>query len=139
MLSNVHCRLGKINQGAVANSVTLKQEEDEMDKEKVLMKIDRVYIGFGGYQDAMIGIWFSFSGSGMGVSDIRNGTWSTWDKYCKWTKESQVKYLGELMLKIANWLSQAKVSSVDKLKGIPVEVELEGNALKDWRILTEVL
>lgn len=108
--------------------------------EKVLMKIDRAYVGFGGYQDVMIGIWFSFSGSGSGVSDGRNGTWAREpDEHCKWTKESQVEYLGHLMLKISKWLTEAKVSSVDKLKGIPVEVTFEGDALKDWRILTEVL
>ena len=33
----------------------------------------------------------------------------------------------------------AKVNSIDKLKGIPVEVTFEDNMLKEWRILTEVL
>jgi hypothetical protein len=107
--------------------------------DKRLMKIDSAYVGFGGYQDAMIGIWLSFSGSECGVSDCNNGTWATWNKHCKWTKESQVEYLGNLMLKIAGWLKEAKIDSVDKLKGIPVEVTFEGNALQSWRILTEVL
>jgi hypothetical protein len=43
-----------------------------------------------------------------------------------------MRYLSKL-------LNEAKVSSVDKLKGIPVEVTFDGNMLKEWRILTEVL
>jgi hypothetical protein len=40
---------------------------------------------------------------------------------------------------VSKLLKEAKVNSVDKLKGIPVEVTFDGNILKDWRILTEVL
>jgi hypothetical protein len=40
---------------------------------------------------------------------------------------------------ISSLLKDAKVDSVDKLKGKPVEVTLDGNQLKSWRILTEVL
>ena len=43
-----------------------------------------------------------------------------------------MRYLSKL-------LNDAKVDSVDKLKGIPVEVTLEDNTLKEWRVLTEVL
>jgi hypothetical protein len=35
-------------------------------------------------------------------------------------------------------LKVAKVVSVDKLKGIPVDVKLDGITLKVWRVLTEV-
>jgi hypothetical protein len=40
---------------------------------------------------------------------------------------------------VSKLLKEAKVDSVDKLKGKPVEVTFEGNTLKSWRILTEVL
>ena len=43
------------------------------------------------------------------------------------------------MRKISKLLSQAKVSEIHELKGIPVEVEFEGMMMKDWRILEEVL
>jgi hypothetical protein len=43
-----------------------------------------------------------------------------------------MRYLSKL-------LKEAKVSSVYKLKGIPVEVTFDGNMLKEWRILKEVL
>jgi hypothetical protein len=43
-----------------------------------------------------------------------------------------MRYLSKL-------LKDSNVNSVDKLKGVPVEVTFDGNMLKDWRILTEVL
>lgn len=110
--------------------------------EKELMKISDVKVGFGGYQDAMLGIWFSFSTKSSGVSDVRHGFWHTeWSSNCKWTEESRIKYFGELMMKIGKWLDEAKVDRVEKLIGIPVEVTFESSfgPLKEWRILTEVL
>jgi hypothetical protein len=40
---------------------------------------------------------------------------------------------------VSKLLKESKVDSVEKLKGKPVEVTFEGNMLKEWRILTEVL
>jgi hypothetical protein len=40
---------------------------------------------------------------------------------------------------VSSLLKDAKVNSVDQLKGKPVEVTFDGNMLKSWRILTEVL
>ena len=40
---------------------------------------------------------------------------------------------------LSKTLKEAKVSDVKDLVGVPVEIEFEGNSLKDWRILTEVL
>jgi hypothetical protein len=40
---------------------------------------------------------------------------------------------------VSKLLKDAKVNSVDELKGKPVEVTFDGNMLKEWRILTEVL
>jgi hypothetical protein len=40
---------------------------------------------------------------------------------------------------ISDLLHDAKVDSVEKLKGVPVEILFEGNTLKEWRIFTEVL
>ena len=106
---------------------------------KELMKISKVYVGFGGYQEAQIGIWFQFSSPGSGVGD-GSGAWATeWTKDCKWSKQDRLNTLGEIFMQISEWLSQAKVDSVYELNGIPVEVIFEGNALKEWRILTEVL
>jgi hypothetical protein len=40
---------------------------------------------------------------------------------------------------LSKLLKEAKVDSVEKLKGKPVEVTFDGNRLQEWRILTEVL
>jgi hypothetical protein len=60
-------------------------------------------------------------------------------EYAQWTKEDQIKILGETMLFIAKLLDEAKVRSVKELVNIPVEVTFEGNCIKSWRILTEVI
>lgn len=109
---------------------------------KKLGKIESVYFGLGGYQDAMIGIHFSFSGDGFGVCDSK----CTWDaetiecsQYAKWTEQDRSKQYDEIVRYISKLLKQAKIDSIEKLKGIPVELSLDGNCLKNWRILTEVL
>lgn len=110
--------------------------------EKMLGKIESVYFGIGGYQDAQLGLHMSFSGGAWGVG------WSesVWDpetikhtEHTQWTEESRDKQLADLCRQISKYLKEAKVNSVDKLKGVPVEVTFEGNTIKSWRILTEVI
>lgn len=110
--------------------------------EKKLGKIRSVRFGHGGYQDACIGIHFDLGGEGWGVMDSR----SAWDaniiqhsEHTKWTEEDRDKEYTEIVRYISDLLKDAKVSSIDKLKGVPVEVAFEGQVLKKWRILTEVI
>lgn len=104
-----------------------------------LGKIQTVHFGLGGYHDACIGISFTLSGSGWGVSDF----WGTWavkiDKHTKWTEAERITTLGETVMRISRLLSDAKVDSVHELKGIPVKVYFDGNVLKSWDVLKEVL
>lgn len=106
---------------------------------KEIGKIKSISFGYGGYQDAMIGISFNLGSDGWGVDDF----WGFWscspDKYTKWTKQDQINSLGETVLKINKLLSDAKVFDINQLKGISIEVQFESNTLKSWRILTEVL
>lgn len=109
---------------------------------KELGKITDVYFGLGGYQDVMTGLHLTFGGNGWVV----NQSICNWDpeqikhrEDCKWTEQDRAQWHDELIRKISLLLKQAKVSSVDKLKNIPVEVEFEGMVMKNWRILTEVL
>lgn len=110
--------------------------------EKKLGKIESVKFGIGGYQDAMIGLHVTLGNTGWGVGDSR----CAWDaqmiecsKYCKWTEADRDKNYSDIMRYLSKLLNDAKVDSVDKLKGIPVEVTFDGNLLKEWRVLTEVL
>lgn len=114
----------------------------ETEITKKLGKIESVEYGHGGYQEGMIGISFQLSfGNGLGVGDF----WGYWcfgiehDENCKWTEEERIKFLGETAMKISKLLLDAKVESVDELKGIPIEVSFEGFKMKSWRVLTEVL
>jgi hypothetical protein len=110
--------------------------------EKKLGKIQNVYFGIGGYQDAMLGLHVTLGGGSWGVGDGR----FAWDaelikhsNYSQWTEEDRDKHYAEILRYVSKLLNDAKVSSVDKLKGIPVEVTFDGNLLKEWRVLTEVL
>jgi hypothetical protein len=108
--------------------------------EKKLGKIEKVHYGLCGYDDCMLGLKVTIGGNGWGVGADKAGHWIFEpSEHSKWTKEDQIKALGENALFISKLLTEAKVSSVDKLSGIPVECTFEGMLLKDWRILTEVL
>lgn len=104
-------------------------------------KIKSVTFGYGGYQDAMFGISFSLGSDKehWGVDDF----WGTWsrepDATCKWTKQEQDAEWAQTMRALKETMNNAKVSSLEQLRGKPVEVTFEGNILKSWRILTEVI
>lgn len=107
-----------------------------------LGRIENVTFGHGGYQDACLGINVTLSGGSWGVGSNK----TAWDanmikhsEHCKWTEEERDKEYAEIMRYVSDLLAQAKVSSVDQLKGKPVEVTFDGQMLKSWRILTEVL
>lgn len=115
---------------------------------KVLGKI--VSVNFGnkvGYQNAMLGIQFRFAVGHAGLSD--DGRWAVWppsrvkhDDRCKWSEEDRDRKMIEIFRFIDLLLTQAKVSQVSELVGIPVEIELLGGELgrfHNFRILEEVL
>ena len=114
----------------------------EMSIRKELGKIESVSFGFGGYQEAMMGLSLGFSGKGWGVSDFISGSWQSsikCDDHCKWKESDRTVARVGMVERIDKILTDAKVYSVDKLKGKPVEVTFDGNMLKEWRILTEAL
>lgn len=105
-------------------------------------KIQSVSFGHGGYQDCRLGIWFSFEGKSWGVCDGR-GFWDAeiikHEKSCQWSEGSRDKAYSDVMRYLSKLLREANVSNVNKLKGKPVEVQFEGNTIKSWRLLTEVM
>lgn len=58
---------------------------------------------------------------------------------CRWTIEERQRAITESIDKVHQILKDAKVCHVSQLMGKPVEVEVEKNTFKDFRILTEVL
>ncbi len=106
---------------------------------KELGQIRRAKFGFGGYQDAMIGLTLEFGGQAWGTSHF-DGAWSIKrSEYCQWTEEDRIRQLGESVMRLKDILAKAKCNSVDGLVGKPVEVIFEGNMLKSFRLLEEVL
>lgn len=110
--------------------------------EKRLGKITSVKFGLGGYQGAMLGLHVSLGNNGWGVNDST----ANWDaeqiscsEHSKWTESDRDGWYSEIMRYVSKLLKEAKVNSVDELKGKPVEATFDGNMLKEWRILTEVL
>lgn len=110
--------------------------------EKRLGKIASVSFGCGGYQGARLGIHLTLEGQGWGVGTGKDA----WDyrkiecsPHAKWTEDDRSKSYAEIMRYVSGILSDAKVSTVDDLKGIPVEATFDGMMLKEWRVLTEVL
>lgn len=110
--------------------------------EKRLGKIESVSFGLGGYQGAMLGLHVTLGDGSWGVGDSR----ANWDaemidctEYSKWSESDRDVWYAEIIRYVSKLLKDAKVDSVDKLKGKPVEVTFYGNTLKEWRILTEVL
>lgn len=109
--------------------------------EKRIGKIKSASFGEGGYQDACIGISFDLGSDkdSWGVGDF----WGAWSiersDYCKWTEASRITELGEMCMRVSKLLADAKKRSVHELVGTPVEVTFDGNLLKSWRVLTEVI
>ncbi len=107
-----------------------------------LGKIEKVSFGLGGYNSSMLGISFTLGNGSWGVGDFK-GYWDAqqieWSKHAKWTEEDRSKSYDETLRYISKLLKEAKVDSVDALKNKPIEATFDGNILKEWRILTEVL
>ncbi len=103
-----------------------------------LGKVQSVRVGYGGYQDAEWGVWFTLGGKSWGVSSGK-GCWADWDKHCKWTPEDQRKTFAEVMEYMRDLCKDANVQDVAGLKGVPVECAFDGMLLKSWRVLGEVL
>jgi hypothetical protein len=110
--------------------------------EKRLGKIEDVHFGLGGYQGAMLGLHVTLGDGSWGVGDSR-ANWDSeqikWTEHTQWSEEDRNVWYAEIMKYVSKLLKDAKVDSVEKLKGKPVEVTFNGNTLKEWRILTEVL
>lgn len=106
---------------------------------KEIGKITKVYFGFGGYDNAMIGISFMLAGPAWGCGDF----WGYWSgsltPNTQWTEDDRQRSLGETVMRISALLSAAKVKTVNELDGKPIEATFHRGRLQSWRILEEVL
>lgn len=116
-----------------------------MKTEKRIGKITSCYLGTGGYQDAQFGLSLSFESKvgSWGVGKFISGGWYPGsidpDENSRWSETDRRQTMADLSYEVARILREAGVDRLDKLVGIPVEVEFECGTLKSWRVLTEVL
>lgn len=105
---------------------------------KMLGKID--FAEFGTVRDYpfLIGLQLGFSMNGKGVMDGGKYTVNISDA-CKCTQAERSDAITGIVKRINSILSDAKVHYVSELIGKPVEVTIEDNTFKDFRILTEVI
>lgn len=111
-------------------------------EKKVLGKIDKIDIIL---EDGKLGLLINFSldGGKSGITDFTKWNWSysgvTPGEYHKWTEEDRAKQANETMKFIDKIMDEAKKDSLQKMRYVPVEVTLENNMFKSFRVLTEVL
>lgn len=107
--------------------------------EKILGKIN--FAEFGTIRDYpfLIGLQVGFKlADGCGVMD--GGKYCVnISKECRWEELERQQAITVSVEKIDKILNDAKVNYVSELKNKPVEVEIEKNTFKSFRILTEVL
>ena len=98
--------------------------------EKKLAKIKSVKFGFREY---MFGLTLELGGEGWGVGT--NYYYNPNYKGVEGTTEGLIR----MATGVQKLLEDAKVETIDKLLNIPVECIFEGQMLKEFRVLTEVL
>lgn len=103
---------------------------------KFLGKITKAKFGFV-HEGFLFGLQvnISYDGYCSTVSDHVNIS-----KGCKWeTKTQRKEHFEALIDDVVVILKKAKVDFVEELDNKPIEVTCVGNAIKEWRILEEVL
>lgn len=107
---------------------------------KVLGKITSAEFGKVHDMPFLIGLKLEFQfGDGGGIGDGGKYTVNI-SPACAWGSEKERRDTIVNMIEMINkLLTDAKVNDVSKLKNKPVEVTIENNCFKDFRILTEVL
>lgn len=107
--------------------------------ETYLGKIEKASFGV---HDGQLGLHVTLSFDAMGVflSDATHDYHTVEvTEYTKWTDESRDKFMVEMLKRVSKILADAKVSTVNQLVNIPVEVTSDKGLATSWRVLTEVL
>ena len=106
---------------------------------KVLGKITSAEFGFIRDYPFMMGLQLHFSlADGSCIGDGGSCTVNM-NKDCQWKSMSRSEGIEWMADKVKEILNAAKVDYVSQLVNKPVEVTIDQNCFKDFRILTEVL
>lgn len=105
----------------------------------VLGKIESVDFGKCKDYPFMFGLQITFHlADGCGIGCGGKYTVNVSDS-CRWEKSERQEKITKMIDGLNKLLSEAKVNYVSELVNKPVEVEIEDNCFKNFRILTEVL
>ena len=93
---------------------------------------------FGKNHNGQLGLFLTLGGSGWGVghSDTQ---WAHRPSTAQWSHEEWMDGLGEIVLRLNDLLTKAKVCDVSELVGIPVRVKFKNRVLDSFEVLEEVL
>ena len=106
---------------------------------KILGKINFAEYGTVRDYPFLIGLQLGFKlGDGAGVMDGGSNTINI-SKECRWEESEREAAVTVSVEKVYQILKDAKVNYVSQLVNKPVEVTIDKNCFKDFRILTEVL
>jgi hypothetical protein len=103
---------------------------------KELGKILSASLGFVDYK---FGATFELKLAGSGQVTAFIGAHSRYPKHAQFPIEHMHENQLGAWNRIMDLMRDANVQTFDKLVGKPIEVTLDNNALRDWRILTEVI
>lgn len=104
-----------------------------------LGRITHAKFGFGGYQDAMVGLSITIGGKSWTCGDFKGDWGMDRTEHCKWSEEDRLAGLGRACMFLRDLLAAAHKQDVSGLVGLPIEATFDGNTLQSWRLLTEVL
>lgn len=102
---------------------------------KFLGKIERARLV---REDGRFGFVFDLSSAGGSTTDARV-VWETRPDRAQWTLQERADQMAHIMARVMLIMAEAKKHDFAQLTGVPIEVEFDGNMLKSWRVLTEVL
>lgn len=106
---------------------------------KILGKIESAEFGQIPDRPFLFGLHLRFHlGDGGGICDGGRYTINI-SPECRWESAERDAAIVKMVEKVNSILEDAKVHRVSELKNKPVEVTIEGNCFRDFRILTEVL
>lgn len=122
----------------VEKNVTNVKTNKEPKVTKELGKI--TFAEYGTIRDYpfLIGLQLGFSMSGASIMDGGKYTVNI-SPECKWKELNREETVTKSIEEVDRILEDAKVNYVSELLNKPVEVTMENNTFKDFRILTEVL
>lgn len=116
-------------------------EAERKENKMVTKELGKItFAEFGTIRDYpfLIGLQLGFRMGGSSVMDGGKYT-ANISTECKWKELNREVTITKTIEEIDRILKDAKVNYVSELLNKPVEVTMEGNTFKDFRILTEVL